>query len=318
MQTQILTGQSRDDATSNTAHTTKTNPELAQRIARWATTPHNTQTAVTDLIFHRWTQPTDPMSYMLSTNICLIGQGAKRVMLGDEMYLYDSQHFLLSSLDLPVVAQITDASPQKPYLGMTLHLDLKVLSQLMVDSELPPPKVRPNCKGVSVSPLDPALANAIYRLIDLLDTPEDIPVMAPLIQREICYRLLMGEQGPRLRQMVTAGSHSQSIAKAINWLKESFAQSFQVADLAELVGMSTSTFHEHFRALTAMTPLQFQKKLRLNEARRLMLTEDQDAANAAFMVGYESPSQFNREYKRMFGAPPLRDIKQLRQLALTK
>lgn len=287
---------------------------LATRIAKWTGNETYATTALPGLTFHRWPHPTAPASYILSPNICLIGQGAKRVCLGDKSYQYDAQHFLLSALDLPVIAQITEASNEQPYLGLTLNVDLKILSQLMVDASLPAPKNLATPTGLSVSPLNDHLANAVVRLLDLLDHPEDIPVLAPLIQKEICYRLLMGDQGPRLRQMVTAGSQSQDISRAINWLRQHFDQPVQINDLADLVSMSRSTFHEHFRALTTMTPLQFQKRLRLNEARRLMLMEDQDAANAAFNVGYESPSQFNREYKRMFGAPPLRDINQLRQL----
>ncbi len=292
-----------------------TNPELVQRIERRALSEHNTTTAYQPLTLHRWTHPTDPISYMLSPNICLIGQGVKRVMLGDEIYIYDAQHFLLSSLDLPVTAEIMEASEEKPYLGLTLNLNLNLLSQLMMDSNLPAPERKLACQGVSVSPLEPDLLGAIYRLMDLLETPEDLPIMAPLIEKEICYRLLRGVQGPRLRQMVTHGSQSHSIARAVQWLKQSYRESFKVSDLAHRVGMSDSAFYAHFRELTTMTPLQFQKKLRLEEARRLMLTQDQDAASASFMVGYESPSQFNREYKRLFGMPPLKDIKQLRQFS---
>ena len=171
---------------------------------------------------------------------------------------------------------------------------------------------------MAVSEVSLPLLNAFQRLIDLLDQPEDIPILAPLIQREILYRLLMGEQGPRLRQMGAAGSQSHQIARAIDWLKANFSQPLRVDDLAAHARMSTSAFHHHFRALTAMSPLQFQKWLRLHEARRLMLTEHLDAATAAFQVGYESPSQFSREYNRLFGAPPLRDITSLRQLAVAE
>jgi len=159
------------------------------------------------------------------------------------------------------------------------------------------------------------LLTAFQRLIDLLAEPKDIPILAPIIQREIVYRLLVGDQGARLRQMASAGSQSQQIARAIDWLKSNFTQSLRIEDLATQVNMSTSTFHHHFRALTAMSPLQYQKWLRLNEARRLMLIERLDAATAAFQVGYESPSQFSREYSRLYGAPPLRNITNLRRSA---
>ncbi len=169
---------------------------------------------------------------------------------------------------------------------------------------------------MAVSEVPLPLLNAFQRLIDLLDDPESIPVLAPLVHREIFYRLLVGEQGPRLRQIVTAGSHSHQIARAIDWLKDNFKEPLRVDDLAAYSGMSTSSFHHHFRSLTAMSPLQFQKRLRLNEARQLMLTERLDAASASFQVGYESPSQFSREYNRLFGAPPLRDIRNLNQVSV--
>lgn len=286
-------------------------PTLAEQLAHWTANHLNYDTPIIGLSLHRAEAPTAPTSYTLLPAICLIGQGAKRVMLGEEMYVYDAQHFLVSSVDLPVVTQIFEASADQPYLGLTLQLDLQVCSQLMADNSLPPvpPQV---LRGMAVSELSSPLQNAIQRLLDLLDTPDDIPIIAPLIQREICYRLLVGEQGARLRQIVLAGSNDHQITRAIDWLKHNFNQTCQVADLAALANMSSSAFHQHFRSLTAMTPIQFQKRLRLNEARRLMLTENFDAANAAFRVGYESPSQFSREYNRLFGAPPLRDIKKLR------
>jgi transcriptional regulator GlxA family with amidase domain len=189
------------------------------------------------------------------------------------------------------------------------------MSQLMVDSNLPPPRPQQSSRGMATGEITLPLLTAFQRLIDLLDEPKDIPILAPIIQREILYRLLVGDQGARLRQMASAGSQSQQIARAIYWLKSNFTQSLRIDDLATQVNMSTSTFHHHFRAVTAMSPLQYQKWLRLNEARRLMLTENQDAATVAFQVGYESPSQFSREYRRLFGEPPLRDITNLRQLA---
>ncbi|MFP5212602.1 MAG: AraC family transcriptional regulator N-terminal domain-containing protein, partial [Acidobacteriota bacterium] len=207
-----------------------------------------------------------------------------------------------------------EASSEKPYLGLTLELDQRAIAQLMVDSSQPLPRKPPTGRAMAVSEVPLPLLNAFQRLIDLLDEPEDIPILAPLVQREIFYRLLMGDQGPRLRQITTAGSHSHQIARAIDWLQENFNQPLRVDDLAAYSGMSTSNFHHHFRSLTAMSPLQFQKRLRLNEARQLMLTKRLDAATASFQVGYESPSQFSREYSRLFGAPPSRDIKNLQQV----
>jgi AraC-like DNA-binding protein len=217
-------------------------------------------------------------------------------------------------VDLPTVVQVIKASPEKPYLGMILKLDRREISQLMVDSKLPPPRAQQSSRGMATGDVTLPLLNAFQRLIDLLAEPKDIPILAPIIQREITYRLLVGDQGARLRQIASAGSQSQQIARAIDWLKGNFKQPLRIDDLASHVNMSTSTLHQHFRAMTAMSPLQYQKWLRLNEARRLMLTEHTDASTAAFHVGYESPSQFSREYSRLFGAPPLRDITNLRQL----
>jgi AraC-like DNA-binding protein len=252
---------------------------------------------------------------MFEPRICVIAQGAKRVLLGDETYVYDPQHFLITSVDLPTVAEIIEASREKPYLGLILKIDLREISQLMVDSNLPPPRPQQSSRGMATGEVTLPLLSTFQRLIDLLDEPKDIPILAPIIQREIFYRMLVGDQGVRLRQMASAGSQSQQIARAIDWLKGNFTQPLRIEDLASQVNMSTSTFHHHFRAVTAMSPLQYQKWLRLNEARRLMLAENQDATTAAFQVGYESPSQFSREYSRLFGAPPLRDITSLRQMA---
>jgi AraC-like DNA-binding protein len=286
----------------------------AESIARWTGKDNRLTTAIPSLTFHRWETPTEPTSYMLEPSICLIAQGAKRVMLGEDVYVYDANHFLITSVGLPVVAQVIEASVEKPYLGLTLELDQRTIAQLMVDGNLPLPRTRRASRGMAVGKVSAPLFSAFQRLIDLLDEPEDIPILAPLVQREIFYRLLVGDQGPLLRQITMAGSHSHRVARAIDWLKGNFDQPLRVDDLAARTGMSTSSFHHHFRSLTAMSPLQFQKRLRLNEARQLMLTDHLDAATAAFQVGYESPSQFSREYSRLFGAPPLRDITNLRQI----
>jgi AraC-like DNA-binding protein len=196
-----------------------------------------------------------------------------------------------------------------------LKLDQREISQLMADSNLPSPRAQESGRGMAIGEVTLPLLTAFQRLIDLLDEPKDIPILAPIIQREIYYRLLVGDQGTRLRQMASARSQSHQIAQAIAWLKSHYTLPLRIDDLATRVHMSTSTFHHHFRRLTAMSPLQYQKWLRLNEARRLMLTEDFNAATAAFRVGYESPSQFSREYRRFFDEPPSRDITYLRQVA---
>jgi AraC-like DNA-binding protein len=286
---------------------------VAERIARYTDATISTTASIPGLTLHFRDAPTDLISYMMPPSVCLIGQGQKRVLLGDEVYVYDAHRYLITSVDLQVIAQVTEASPEVPYLGLSLQLDLKDIRQLMVDHHLPSLRKMQSQRGMAVSAAPVEMLGAFVRLLDLLSTPADIPILAPLIQREICYRLLMGEQGPRLRLIAEIGSQSEQIARAIDLLKGNFAKPFKVEDLASEIGMSSSTFHHHFKEMTALSPLQFLKRLRLNEARRLMLTEHHDAASAALYVGYESPSQFSREYSRQFGAPPLKDIKSLTQ-----
>ena len=288
---------------------------LGKSIARWTDKSDRVETSIPGLTLYRRDEPSEPISIMYEPRVFVVAQGAKRVLLEDETYVYDAQHFLITSVDLPTFVQIIKASREKPCLGLVMKLDQRVMSQLMVDSNLPPPRPQQSSRGMATGEVTLPLLTAFQRLIDLLAEAKDIPILAPIIQREIFYRLLVGDQGVRLRQMASTGSQSQQIARAIEWLKSNFAQPLRIDDLASQVNMSTSTFHHHFRAVTAMSPLQYQKWLRLSEARRLMLAENQDATTAAFQVGYESPSQFSREYGRLFGAPPLRDITSLRQMA---
>ncbi len=287
---------------------------LGKVIARLTEQEELHTSAVPGLALFRRSEPTEPMTGIYEPSICLVAQGAKRVRLGEDTYVYDAHHYLITSVHLPTVVQVVEASPEKPYLGLRLTFDLREISQLMADSHLPPPRTQQSSRGMATGEVTLPLLNAFQRLVDLLDAAQDIPILAPVIQREIIYRLLVGDQGTRLRQIAAAGSQSQQIARAIGWLKENFTQPLRIDDLAEKASMSPSTFHHHFRAMTALSPLQYQKQLRLQEARRLMLMDHRDAATASFEVGYESPSQFSREYSRLFGAPPLRDIKNLRQL----
>jgi len=287
---------------------------LAEKIARWTKNSNRVTTAIPNLTFSRYENPTEPTSYFHEPSVCLVAQGAKRVLLGDETYVYDAYHFLITSVDLPVIAQVIDASKEKPYFGLMLKIDPKEIAQLMMESNLPVKIPKNVQRGMAVSQVTLQLLNTFQRLIDLLDEPESVPILGPQTQREILYRILISEQGPRLRQVSTLGSHNQQIVRAIEWMKKHFAKPFRVEEISSYVGLGISTFHHQFRALTAMSPLQFQKWLRLHEARQLMLTARMDAADAAFEVGYESPSQFSREYNRLFGAPPLRDIKKLRQI----
>ena len=288
---------------------------LRKSIARWTENGEQHFTAVAGLSLYRRDEPTEPISGMYEPSICLVAQGAKRVLLGDETYVYDAKHYLITSVHLPTIVQIVEASPERPYLGLKLKLDQREISQLMVDSNLPPPPAQRSARGMATGEVTLPLLSAFQRLIDLLADRQDIPILAPIIQREIIYRLLLGDQGARLRQIASAGSQSQQIARAIDWLKTNFTQPLRIDDIAAQARMSTSTFHHHFRSMTALSPVQYQKQLRLQEARRLMLAEHLDAATAAFQVGYESPSQFSREYSRLFGAPPLRDITTLRQVS---
>lgn len=292
-----------------------TRKALGKRVARWTSPNKRTFTAISDLSMSCYTATTQQTCSIHEPSLCLVAQGAKRVVLGKETYTYDAYHFLITSVELPVVAQVIEASPDKPYLGVVLGIDRRSIAQMLVENEIPIRRPQQTSRGMVVSEVTLPLLNAFTRLIDLLDTPEDIPMLAPLVQREILYRLLVSDQGERLRQIGAAGTQSHQIALAIDWLRENYKQPLHIEDLATHAKMSSSTLHRHFRTVTAMSPLQFQKSLRLHEARRLMLTEHLDAASAAFQVGYESHSQFNREYSRFFGAPPLRDMKALRQVA---
>ncbi len=286
---------------------------LRKKIAMWTANGELSATAIPALSFIRHNHIYEPVCGLHEPSVCLVTQGAKRVVLGGETYEYDTQHFLFTSINLPTIAQIVSASPDRPYLALKLTLDLAEISQMLLDSNLPAPTVQKPIRGMVTGEVTLPLLEAFQRLVGLLDEPRDIPMLAPIIQREIYYRLLTGDQGAHLRQVASTGSNGEQIAKVIDWLKSNFKQSLRVDDLASRAHMSSSAFHHHFRSMTALSPLQYQKNLRLNEARRLMMMENLDAAAAAFEVGYENPSQFNREYKRTFGIPPKRDITIIRQ-----
>jgi len=286
---------------------------LAQHIARLTAHGSPATGAVPGFTLFRADQTTAPQSAMYEPCVCVVAQGRKCVMVGEETYVYDANNYLVAALPMPGMAHVLEATPDQPYLALALRLDQREISQLILDSSRLPPRQQAPGRGMATAEVSLPLLSAFQRLIDLHDTPEDAPILAPLVLREIYYRLLNGPQGERLRQMVSAGSHTHQIAKAINWLKENFRKPVVIEDLAVHVNMSSSTFYQHFRSMTALSPLQFHKQLRLQEARRLMLEERLDAASAAFQVGYESPSQFNREYSRLFGAPPMRDIANYRK-----
>jgi AraC-like DNA-binding protein len=296
-------------------HETPTSPQeaLVQVIGSRVLKPGDYATSIAGLGFFRREHPSSPVVCMVEPSIILVAQGEKQLWVGGEGYPYDTSRFLVTSLDLPANSEVLAASPEQPCLGLTFKLDLRMLAELITQSDLPPPRERSVTKGVGIGSVTAAMLASFERLLALLDEPEAIPVLAPLIQREIHYRLLKSDQAGRLRQITSVDGQGYRIAKAIDWLKLNYTSALRVEDLAARVQMSTPTFHHHFRQLTAMSPLQYQKWLRLNEARRLMLNEHEDVSSAAFKVGYESPSQFSREYSRLFGVAPKRDIAALRK-----
>jgi AraC-like DNA-binding protein len=246
------------------------------------------------------------------TALCVIAQGSKEVVLGGDSYRYDPAHYLITTAALPVAYRVTEASEERPYLTLVLRLDRALVASVIAEAGHPAPQGRDAVRAIDVSPLDPGLLDAAVRLVGLLDSPGRARVLAPLVIREIVYRLLEGAQGGRLSQLAVPGGHAHRVARAVERLRREFDRSLRVEELARELGMGASAFHHHFKALTGMTPLQFQKQLRLQEARRLLLAGDADAASVGHRVGYRDASQFSREYRRLFGAPPMRDLDRLR------
>lgn len=288
--------------------------ELRERLAR--AVPEDARVEpLPGLTLHRSSVAGQPLHSVSYPSLCVIAQGSKELHLGERRYQYDPYHYLLVTAELPLVAQILEASPERPYLSLILTLDATLVGSVMVEAGHVAPQGQTAVPAVDVGPLDVKLLDAVVRLIRLLDTPEEAPVLAPLITREIVYRLLRGEQGDRLRHIAVVDGESHRIAKALKRLHDEFDQTIRVESLAEELGMSTSSFYHHFKAVTEMSPLQFQKQLRLQEARRLMLSEDLTASSAGYQVGYSDASHFSREYKSLFGSPPMRDVEQLREAA---
>lgn len=259
--------------------------------------------------------PTMPMPVVYEPTLCLVAQGRKQVMLGTTAYVYDPARYLIASVDLPVTGSVIEASASAPYLCLMLDLDMTELSELALRHPAPGENDGAPSAGLALNDTTPELLDAAVRLAALLDRPRDIEALAPLVVREILYRLLTDSGNGIVRQMATADSRLNQIARAIAWLREHYSETCRIDEIADIAGMSRSTFHAHFKAVTSMSPLEFRSQLRLQEARRLMVAEALDAAGAGYRVGYESPSQFSRDYARMFGMPPAKDAGRLRGAA---
>ena len=288
--------------------------ELAALVARHTNGKGNGvhATQINQLEFMRESDASTAMSGVTEPILGIVVQGKKEVLLSEETYRYGVAQYLVVSVDLPLCGFTVEATPDKPYLGFKLDLDPVQLCDIITQTNPGMGKKENSVRGWFISDAEPSLIDCAIRLTWLLDTPQDIPFLAPMIIREIYYRLLVGEQGKAVRQIATLGSNMQRIAKVIKLLKADFTKPLRVEDLAEQANMSPASFHRHFKEVTSMSPLQYQKQLRLLKARQLMLVENMDATHTAYQVGYESPSQFSREYSRMFGAPPIKDIESLR------
>ncbi|SIN32961.1 AraC family transcriptional regulator [Micromonospora cremea] len=283
--------------------------ELRALLARHAR-PDGT-TAIDGVLISKVERPNVPSASMSGTVLALIAQGAKRLALGDRVYEYRAGQYLVASVDLPVTGHFTDASPDTPALGFGLTLQPAAIAELLLQAAVDLPRSGGALPGIAVSDAPEELVDAVVRLLRLLDRPRDLPVLAPLTIREILWRLVTGEQGAIVRQLGLADSSLAHVARAVRWIRSHYRQAFRVEDVAQLSGMSVSAFYRHFQAVTAMSPIQFQKQIRLQEARLLLAAHPTDVTGVGQRVGYESPSQFSREYRRQFGAPPSLDAARL-------
>lgn len=288
--------------------------ELVRLVMRRATEPGAFETAIAPLHFFRCDSPSDLIHTLYQPALCLILQGRKEARLWDERYVYDPLNYLVVSVTLPVAGQVIEASPDAPYLGIRLDIDPAEIAQLIADTG-PVGLSSESSRGLFVERIDATLLDTMLRLVRLLDTPRDIAMLAPLALRELHYRLLRGRHGRRLYEIAVADTQTHRVTRAIEWLNRHYAKPLRIEELARLSNLSSSTLHHRFKAVTAMSPLQYQKQLRLQEARRLLINEGLDVAGAGYRVGYESPSQFSREYSRQFGCAPSKDVERLRQTA---
>ena len=303
----------KENATLNANPARGLRAELARKIASLVGKEENRITYIPGVSLHRRNSPTPPCRMTYHPGIIVVAQGRKQVNLGPTSFIYDESHFLLTAVDLPIVSWVAEATEEVPCLVLSLKVEMSMVRELLSSEEIHVAEAPSDSPAMSIGETTPEFLNACCRLLDLLDSPQDIPFLSSLIQREIIYRILRGPAGARLRAVATLGNQSHRTAKAIAWIAANYAKPLRVEELAQVASMGVSTLHHHFRMLTAMSPLQYQKQLRLQSARNLMLNQGLDAASAAFEVGYESATQFNREYSRFFGQPPIRDIRAIRE-----
>lgn len=281
-------------------------------IERYTKQDGTHETAIPALRFIRSSGISEPVHSVYSPSLCVVAQGSKVVMLGEENYQYDPDNYLVASVHLPITGQVVEASSNAPYLCLQLQFEMNQILDVIHASEQIVRSKRESGRGLVISRMNDSLQDALLRLVLLLDTPDDIPVLAPYAVREIIYRILQNEQGDVIKQFALNGSHAERIAKVIKRLNCDYALPLRINELAEEAHMSSSSLYYYFKEVTAMSPIQYQKQIRLQEARRLLLSTTQEAADVAFQVGYESPSHFSREYTRMFGNPPIKDIQRFR------
>ncbi|WP_426029825.1 AraC family transcriptional regulator N-terminal domain-containing protein [Caulobacter sp. DWP3-1-3b2] len=289
--------------------------ELAALIERYAPQDGSYEVCGPRCAVVRTSQPSEPVHGVFGAAVCVVAQGTKQVICGGQTLIYDALRYVVASVDLPVIGQVIEATPETPYLCFRMELDPEVIGDLLLQTGAEAALAHgggPLIGAMAVSEVNPPLLDAVMRMVRLMETPRDAAVLAPLIEREILYRILLGDQGPRLAQITRANGRMRQVRRAIGWIKQHFDEPFRIEDLAAEARMSPSALHRHFKAVTALSPLQYQKQIRLQEARKLILVQRLDAGSAGHAVGYDSASQFSREYARLFGAPPLRDVARLR------